>query len=152
MAAVAYKKTMQDRFWDGFWRVHPKLYKWTNGRIGGRLVGLPALLLTTTGRKSGEARTAALTFVPREKDFVVIASKLGRPSHPAWVLNLVAKPEASVQLMAEHIAVRARVAQGGERAELWSKATEKVPQYDGYAEKTKGIREIPVVVLERVSP
>lgn len=130
-----------------FWRVHPKLYRWSGGRIGGSLLGLPVLLLTTRGRKTGESRTTALMYLPHGKDFVVIASYLGEPRHPAWWLNLEAEPLASVQVGSEHHPVRAREAQDEERENLWQTMSEKVPDYDEYKSRTS--RRIPVVVLER---
>jgi deazaflavin-dependent oxidoreductase (nitroreductase family) len=87
----------RNAFVELFWRVHPTLYRWSVGRIGGAIGGMPVLLLTTTGRKSGEPRTTALTYLPRGDDFVVIASVLGEPRHPAWWLNLAAKPDATVR-------------------------------------------------------
>jgi deazaflavin-dependent oxidoreductase (nitroreductase family) len=130
-----------------FWKLHPLLYRWSGGRVGGRLMGLPVLLLTTTGRKTGRPRTTALMYLPRGDDFVVIASVLGEPRHPAWWRNLEAQPEASVQVGRGRHAVRARRAEGEERAELWIAVTEKVPDYDAYQSRTT--RRIPVVVLER---
>ena len=94
-----------------FWRIHPKLYRWTGGRIGGSIGPMPVLLLTTTGRKSGAPRTNALTYLPHGDDFVVIASVLGEPRHPAWWLNLQARPDATVDVGREQHAVRARQAE-----------------------------------------
>ena len=130
-----------------FWRVHPKLYAWSGGRIGGSLMGLPALLLTTTGRKSGLQRTKALMYLPQGEDFVVIASNLGDDRHPAWWLNLEADPNASVQVGGAHYAARAREAQGEERERIWRALVDRVPAYDDYKGRTT--RRIPVVVLER---
>ncbi len=130
-----------------FWRVHPKLYRWSAGRIGGSLMGLPVLLLTTKGRKTGRSRTNALMYLPRGEDFVVIASYLGEPRHPSWWLNLETEPSASVELGGTRHTVRAREAQGEERDELWRAMTDKVPDYDEYKARTN--RRIPVVVLER---
>jgi deazaflavin-dependent oxidoreductase (nitroreductase family) len=130
-----------------FWRVHPKLYRWSGGRIGGRIGNMPVLLLTTTGRKSGRTRTNALTYLPRGDDFVVIASVLGEPRHPHWWLNLAAHPDAVVRVGGAEHRVRARKAEGAEREALWRAVVEKTPDYDEYKARTS--REIPVVVLER---
>jgi len=130
-----------------FWRIHLRLYKWSGGRIGASLMGLPVLLLTTKGRKTGEPRTSPLMYLPRGKDFVVIASYLGEPRHPFWWLNLAAQPDASVQIGGAHHRVRAREAEGKEREELWRAITAKTPDYDEYQKRTT--RRIPVVVLER---
>jgi deazaflavin-dependent oxidoreductase (nitroreductase family) len=108
---------------------------------------MPVLLLTTTGRKTGASRTTALTYLPHGDDFVVIASVLGEPRHPAWWLNLAARPDATVEVGRERHAVRARQAEGGERETLWKAVVAKVPDYEEYRRRTS--RRIPVVVLER---
>jgi len=108
----------------------------------------PCLLLTTTGRKSGAARTTPLIYARSGAGYCVIASKGGAPAHPGWYLNLQASPEAEVQVARERFRVRARVAEGAERERLWSRMAELFPPYDEYAAKTD--REIPVVVLEPV--
>jgi len=131
-----------------FWRVHPALYRWSGGRIGGRLLGMPVLLLTTTGRRSGESRTTALTYFPTDGAFVVIASCLGEPRHPYWWLNLKAQPNATIQVGRERIPVRAREAEGAERETLWQAVVTTTPDYDEYKQRTT--RRIPVVVLERI--
>lgn len=130
-----------------FWRIHPKLYHWTGGRIGGSIGPMSVLLLTTTGRKSGAPRTNALTYLPHGDDFVVIASVLGEPRHPAWWLNLAARPEATVEVGRERHVVRAREAEGAERETIWNAVVAKVPDYEEYRRRTS--RRIPVVVLER---
>lgn len=129
-----------------FWRIHPALYRITGGRIGGKIMGLPVLLLTTKGRKSGQPRTNALTYLPRGDACVVIASVLGEPRHPQWWLNLRADPEASVLVGRESRRVRAREAEGEERDELWRAMASVTPDYDEYKKRTT--RRIPVVVLE----
>jgi deazaflavin-dependent oxidoreductase (nitroreductase family) len=130
-----------------FWRIHPRIYRWSRGRIGAELVCLPVLLLETTGRRSGKRRSNALTYLPHGDSFVVIASCLGEPRHPAWWHNLVAEPKARVQIGAAHHEVRAREALGEERAALWNALTQRAPEYDEYEGRTS--RRIPVVVLER---
>lgn len=130
-----------------FWRIHPKVYRWSGGRVGGSMIGLPVLLLTTTGRKSGQLRTKALTYLPQGDDFVVIASNLGDDRHPLWWLNLAADPNAQVQIAGARYPVQAREAEGDEREQLWRTVTSKTPAYDEYQAQTS--RRIPVVVLER---
>ena len=130
-----------------FWRVHSNVYRWSAGRIGGSMMGLPVLLLTTKGRKTGQSRTNALMYLPRGKNFVVIASYLGEPRHPFWWLNLEAEPNATIQVGGTRHSVRAREAKDEERQELWRAATDKVADYDEYQARTS--RRIPVVVLER---
>ena len=129
-----------------FWKVHPWLYKTTNGKLGGRLVGMPVLLLTTKGRKSGVPRERALTYIPNGKAFAVIASFLGEPRHPDWYLNLKANPEASVRCGAVSLEVKARDAAGEERERLWREAVKMNADYEEYRKRTD--RRVPIVVLE----
>ena len=129
-----------------FWKVHRRVYKWTGGRVGARVAGLPVLLLTTTGRRSGEPRTSALTYLPRGEACVVIASHLGEPRHPFWWLNLEAQPTAVVQIGSVERNMRARQAEGSEREAIWNELVAVSPEYAQYRERTQ--RRIPVVVLE----
>jgi len=129
-----------------FWRIHPWLYRVSGGRIGGRVNGMPVLLLTTTGRRSGERRTNALMYLPEGDACVVIGSNAGEPQHPAWWLNLQADPRATVQRGRQEIAVVAREARGEERARLWARLVHTEPSYETYRKRTT--RQIPVVVLE----
>jgi deazaflavin-dependent oxidoreductase (nitroreductase family) len=131
---------------DLFWRIHPKLYRWSGGRIGSSIMGLPVLLLTTKGRKTGLLRTKALMYIPYGNNFVVYASNLGEPEHPHWWLNLEANQQANVEVKGTSYNVRAREAEGEEREQLWRKVTDRVPAYNQYQARTS--RRIPVVVLE----
>jgi deazaflavin-dependent oxidoreductase (nitroreductase family) len=133
-----------------FWKVHPWLYRKSGGRLLGKLAGMDVLLLTTTGAKSGVARTTALTYLDASGAYVVIGSFLGEPRHPAWVHNLRAHPHATVQVGARSVAVTGREARGEERARLWAQAVAVQPDYRAYESQTD--REIPVVVLEPVGP
>jgi deazaflavin-dependent oxidoreductase (nitroreductase family) len=109
---------------------------------------VPSLLLTTTGRKSGEKFIFPL-FYGRDGDrYVIVASKGGAPEHPGWYRNLLAHPEVEIQVGTARIKARARTAEGEERARLWRKALEFWPPYADYQRKTE--REIPVVVLDPV--
>ncbi len=130
-----------------FWKVHPWVYRVTGGRIGGRIAGLPVLLLTTKGRKSGQPRTCALTYIPDDDASVVIASYAGEPRHPDWWLNLVADPRAEIQRGGEQLRVRAREAEGEERERFWNEIVRRQSAYAEYQTRTS--RRIPVVVLER---
>lgn len=129
-----------------FWKLHKLAYRLSGGRVGGSLVNLPVLLLTTRGRRSGRERTVALTALPWQGRHVVIASCLGEPRHPAWWLNLAADPDATVQVGRERVRVRAREAHGDEREAIWQALVSRQPDYDTYASRTA--RRIPVVVLE----
>jgi proline iminopeptidase len=108
----------------------------------------PALLLTTTGRKSGEKFIFPLFYGTDGDRYIVVASKGGAPEHPGWYRNLLANPDVEVQVGPKKLKARARTATGGERARLWKKALEFWPPYADYALKTE--REIPVVVLDPV--
>lgn len=131
--------------WKVISRIHMWLYRATRGLIGHRAAGLASLLLTTTGRRSGEPRTVALTYVPDGDDYVVVASNGGADRDPAWWLNLTAKPDATVQVGAATVPVVAHVAAGDERRRLWPMLTAANPFYARYELLTA--RPIPVVVL-----
>jgi deazaflavin-dependent oxidoreductase (nitroreductase family) len=120
-------------------------YQETNGEVGYLWNGVPTLLLTTTGRRTGLARTIAIIFGRDGDDYLLVASKGGAPQHPEWYLNLTAKPEAEIQVRGERLAVVARTASDDEKPRLWSVMTELWPNYDVYQTRTE--RVIPVVVL-----
>ncbi len=126
---------------------HVRVYRETNGDRGYHWRGTTILLLTTTGRTSGEQRTTPLIHAVDGDHWVVIASKGGAPDHPAWFKNLEADPEATIQVEAEEIPVVMSTADGAERERLWAAMLEEWPAYDDYAAKTD--REIPVVVFSR---
>ena len=116
-----------------------------------RQAGVPPVttfILTTTGRKSGRSFDTPIFYFRDGDAFYVIGSKGGAPQHPLWFFNLQAKPEASVTVHRTKVLVRARVAEGAERARLWAFAAVAYPPYDDYQAKA-GSREIPVVVLEK---
>ncbi len=124
---------------------HVRRYQETDGEVGYIWNGVPILLLTTTGRKSGEPRTNALIFGRDGADYLIIASMGGAPTHPNWYRNLLAAPDAEIQVRGEQIAVTARTAQEEEKPRLWKIMTEAWPNYDSYQSRTE--RVIPVVVL-----
>jgi len=126
---------------------HVRRYRETNGEVGHIWNGVQTLLLTTTGRRSGEQRTTPLIYGQDGAAYVVVASKGGFPRHPAWYLNLVADPAVEVQVAADRFAARARTASAEERARLWPLMASIWPAYDDYRAKTD--REIPVVLLDR---
>jgi deazaflavin-dependent oxidoreductase (nitroreductase family) len=127
--------------------VHRGLIKLTGGRVGWQ-VAMPVLELTTIGRKSGQPRSVLLTSPHQEGDtWVVVASRGGDDTHPAWFLNLRDNPEVEVSLKGgPKQPMRARVADAGERARLWPKITADFKNYAQYQTKTE--REIPLVFLE----
>ncbi len=122
-------------------------YLW-DASLGGGQGLVPTLLLTTTGRKSGNVLTLPLIFGRSGANYVVVASKGGAPTHPAWYLNLQANPEVKVQVKAEKFTARAYTAEGAERTALWRKMVEIYGPYEQYQTKTD--RQIPVVVLKPV--
>ena len=130
-----------------FWSIHLKLYLWSSGRIGNKIRGLPILILTTKGKKTGQLRTKALMYLPYGNDFVVIASNLGKDDHPAWWFNLLANPTATVQIEDSRFTVHAREAEEGEREKLFQALAEKTSDYEQYRSWTS--RRIPLVILER---
>ena len=126
---------------------HLRKYLATNGADGHLWNGVPTLLLTTTGRKTGAALTLPLIYGKDGERCVIVASRGGAPDHPGWYKNLVAQPAVRVQVAADKFAARARTATGDERKRLWQAMTKIWPAYDEYQGKTS--RQIPVVVLER---
>jgi deazaflavin-dependent oxidoreductase (nitroreductase family) len=127
---------------------HVKVYRETGGQVGHEWrEGSKTLLLTVTGRKSGEKRTFALIYGKHGDDYLVVASKGGAPQHPGWYLNLKADPQVEVQVMDEVFPATARDATPEERPELWEQMVGEWPAYEDYQRKTD--RQIPVVVLER---
>jgi deazaflavin-dependent oxidoreductase (nitroreductase family) len=122
-------------------------YLW-DASIGGGKGLCPILLLTTVGRKSGRELTLPLIFGRSGADYVVVASKGGAPTHPAWYLNLEANSEVGVQVKAEKFKARARTAGAAERAKLWPMMVGIYGPYEKYQAMTD--RQIPVVVLEPV--
>ncbi len=134
---------------------HIKLYEtdpekarlWDSSSLGGPGV-LPTLLLTTTGRRSGEPRALPLIYGEAGESYVVIASKGGMPNHPLWFRNLEAAPQCELQIGAKQVNASARVAEGDERERIWAKMVEIYPPYTDYQKSTE--RTIPVVVLDPV--
>ncbi len=127
---------------------HVRRYRETGGAVGHDWrEGSTILLLTTTGRKTGEKRTAPLIYAKDGDRYVIVASKGGAPEHPGWYQNLDKTPEVEVQVKGDVFRARARTAKGEERERLWRLANTVWKHYDEYATRTD--REIPVVVLER---
>ena len=117
------------------------LYRRTGGRssllhFGGRASALPTLLLTTTGRKSGEPRTTTVLYLQHGEGLVVVGSNFGQPSHPAWSANLLAHPEATVLLHGNRKSVKARLASEDEKTALWPRLLEIYPTWQAYTTRT----------------
>lgn len=127
---------------------HVRRYLETDGEVGFRWRrGAPILILTTTGRRTGQERLRPLIFGEEDGRYVVVASQGGAPRHPHWYLNLSADPNVRVQIKGDRFPARARTAVGEERDRLWRRMAEIWPPYDDYQRRTD--RTIPVVVLER---
>jgi deazaflavin-dependent oxidoreductase (nitroreductase family) len=129
----------------GWVAAHIRDYVATDGRRGHRWRGVPTLLITTVGRRSGLRRRTALIYGEDGVGYVVVASRGGHPRHPAWFLNLESEPDVEVQVGANRFAAMARVAAGEERERLWATMVEIWPAYEGYQAKTP--RQIPIVLL-----
>ena len=127
-------------------RRHRRIYRLTRGLIGRRLVDNDMLILTTTGRRSGRPHEVPLLYLRDGQSLVVIASYGGRPNHPDWYLNLVAMPEARVQISGRRRKVAARTATSSEREAWWPRI---VAAYEGYSQyQSRTNRVIPVVFLD----
>lgn len=129
-------------------RVHGKLYKATDGRVGHRLLGVPTLMLRTTGRRSGTVRTNALVYARDGADYLVVASKGGSDEAPAWLLNLKAKPEVEIQLGRQREQATAKVIEPSDPdyARLWKIVNENNgDRFEAYQGETS--RPIPVVAI-----
>ena len=124
---------------------HIRLYRATGGIVGHWLPGLRSLLLTTTGRKTGLARTVPLPYFPHPEGYMVVASFAGSPKNPAWYENLRANPDVEVQVKARRFRAEAKPAGPDERPALWARIVASASQYADYQKLTA--REIPVVVL-----
>jgi deazaflavin-dependent oxidoreductase (nitroreductase family) len=131
-----------------FGQEHVQRYVDTDGEEGHEWrEGTSVLILTTTGRRSGEPRSTPLIYGRDGDRYLVVASKGGADDPPAWYRNLEEHPEVEVQVKGDRFKARARTASDDEKPELWRIMTSEWPHYDEYQEKTE--RQIPVVVLER---
>lgn len=139
-----------------FLRVAPKIvppidrfvHRVTGGRMTMTSLYLPTILLTTTGRRSGEPRTAPLATLPDGDRWIVVGSNFGRQNHPAWTHNLLAEPTATVQLKGSTYSVEARLLSEEEKAEMWPRIIKLWPNFNKYSEYSGG-RQLRVFSLER---
>jgi deazaflavin-dependent oxidoreductase (nitroreductase family) len=121
-------------------------FRATEGKPGGQLEGTYTLLLKTLGAKSGQPRTNPLLYLPYGDHFVIFASKGGSPSHPDWYYNLLAHPQATIEVGTETIEVTAKVVTGELRDQLYAAQVKIAPQFAEY--EAKASRQIPVIILE----
>lgn len=127
---------------------HVEAYERTGGKEGGEFNGVPCIILTTTGRKTGKRRKTPLVRVAHADGYLVVASMGGQPTHPVWYLNLLADPNVTLQDGADVRDYVARATEGDEHAELWQVAAAVYPEYEEYQARCE--RTIPVVKLEPV--
>jgi deazaflavin-dependent oxidoreductase (nitroreductase family) len=123
-------------------------FRANGGKVGGAFAGAPMIIVTHTGAKSGKAHTTPLVYSMDGDRFVIIASKAGAPTNPAWYHNLIAHPEVTVEVGAERFPARAVEARGAERDRLFDAQARLMPQFNEYKKNTT--RTIPVFTLERV--
>jgi deazaflavin-dependent oxidoreductase (nitroreductase family) len=141
---MANAKDIGARLVTGF---HEAVFRLTNGRLANRGFGMPVLVLTTAGRKSGKKRTTMLTSPVQDGDAVVlVASYGGDDRHPQWFLNLRDNPEVEITMDGRTRSMRARVASPEEKAELWPRVVEAYRGYGQYQRRTD--RDIPLVICE----
>jgi len=124
-------------------------FRANGGEVGGQFAGAPLLLLTSTGAKTGAQRTNPVMYLPDGKRLIIFATKAGAPTNPGWYHNLIANPDATVEVGAERFVVWATELTGGERDELYER---QAALYPGFAEYQAGTsRTIPVIALERAA-
>jgi deazaflavin-dependent oxidoreductase (nitroreductase family) len=137
---------LKDTLFVGINAVHRSVVRLTRGKVGGSLAGMPVVVLTTTGRKSGQPRRTMLTAPVVDGDTVVLVASYGGDSrHPAWYLNLTADPDVTLERDGVATPMRARVATPEEKAALWPRIVKSYRGYAAYQRRTD--REIPVVLL-----
>jgi F420H(2)-dependent quinone reductase len=129
-------------------KLHVAAYRATEGKIGGRMMNSPILLLLTTGRKSGKDRTTPLLYLRDGVNYIMVASNGGTAGDPAWWLNLQRDPEAIVEVGGSRLRVRAEEVKGEQKRRLWRRLVEMYPLYESYQRRTD--REIPVISLRPV--
>jgi deazaflavin-dependent oxidoreductase (nitroreductase family) len=132
-----------------FGHEHVERYRATGGEEGHDWQGAHSLLLTTTGRKSGEPRTTPLIYAPYGDAFTIVASKGGADEPPAWYLNLSENPGVELQVKDEVFKATARTASADEKPAIWETMVGEWPSYNDYQASTE--REIPIVILERIA-
>ena len=123
-------------------------FRTNEGQVGGMFQGAPMLLLTSTGAKTGRRHTTPVVYTTDGDRLVIFASKGGSPTNPAWYHNLVANPEATVELGQDTFKVKAVVTTGEERSRLFEQRAAVMPNFAEYQQKTT--RQIPVIALERI--
>jgi deazaflavin-dependent oxidoreductase (nitroreductase family) len=134
------------RPWRALTALNVRLYRWSGGRVGGRYDSAPVCVLHHRGARTGEPRETPLVFMADGENVVIVASMGGNPRNPAWLHNVRANPEVTVEVRGRRRAMRARVLDEAQRAALWPRLLEVWPAWEDYQARTA--RRIPVVVLE----
>ena len=124
-------------------------FRSNKGEVGGQFKGMPIMLLTTKGAKTGKSFVKPLAYTTDGNRIVLIASFAGSPHHPAWFVNLSTNPTVTVEVGGESYQAKAVITTGAERQRLFDAQAAKMPVFNDYQKKTT--REIPVVVLERIN-
>lgn len=135
-----------NRFWAWFFKLHGALFRLSRGVLGRQVYGVPVLMLTHRGARTGKLRRTPLYFCEDGSNLAVIASKVGEPENPVWFRNLMAHPIVEVQVGRDRRPVQARLADEAERTRIWARMVALYPQYEAYQRRTA--RRIPVVILE----
>jgi deazaflavin-dependent oxidoreductase (nitroreductase family) len=128
-----------------FLRFQVFLYRLTEGKFGGKMMGFKVLLLSTIGRKSGKTHTTPLGYFQIKEGFIIVASNGGRDNNPAWFINLQANPKVKYQILKDVYSGNAEVLSGELRKSAWQQVVASAPQYARYEKSTK--REIPLLLL-----
>ena len=129
---------------------HVERYERTGGVEGGEFNGIPCVILTTTGRKTGKIRKTPLVRVPHGEGYLVVASMGGQPKHPVWYHNVVAADTVDIQIGSEKKTYRMREATPAEETDLWPQLEDMYPDYKEYRARTEGVRHIPVLIFTPV--
>src|SRR3954467_7707699 len=145
-----FTSTLPDRGVKASGKAQARIYRLTGGRLGRRFGRGPVLVLTTLGRRSGEPRRTTVLYARDGDRIVVIGSNTGSERPPAWALNLVATPEAEVQIGHQQLRVRASEVIGADRSRLWKLMAEKYAGFDTYSTRTR--REFKVFALAPLTP
>ena len=132
-----------------FLAINVFLYRLTGGKFGNRVQGLPVLLLTTLGRKTGKKRITPLGYIEHDDSYVITATNAGFNTQPAWFHNLKSHPQVELQIGNQQLTAIAEVANPALRQQLWTNFVERAPGYGAYEKRTT--REIPIVLLRPVS-
>jgi len=133
-----------------FMRSQVYLYRRSGGKILGTIGGMPLLLLTSVGRKSGEQHVTPVMYIRDGESYIVTASNSGAEKNPAWFWNLKAHPQTTIEVGDKTLSVTARQASPDEKARLWAQLVQQAPNFENYKKKTT--RDIPMVILRPAPP